>query len=855
MFDADLAIEIPDAPPKLVSELKRTRRLAFDLETKAPEGMRDTEAKNPRIAIPTLYSITCGEYKGVFRAGPAAERITRALFECPWLRIGIHNTLYDVIVLHSQGIVPEHTIRAQIIDIMVFQFLLDEEQEKGLKEMAKAHLRVSMKTYKEVTQENSLVIAIDELTAEVVEWNKKIKRFPKERPWPGFDGLRTRNKTATKNDIKAVKDARWPGTPSPTSGRAIYTPEERAEREQFQEKNDLLLDLHFGPLAHEAFEEWVTVTHLIPLQDRIDALRLELEKQFLQYAQDDTAYDYKLWTKLEPIVRNGSKVNPPLGYWLDVEMAVREITTRASCRGLPIDVPRLQRLGTILDPLIEEFKAEIKNLSAGFVPPSGEEFNPASTIQLRTLLFDVLNVTPPEFRRSPDGRVLPKFTPGGQKTIEELEKKGVFPDLRFPDSLTPEVRACLACDSEVLERIDHPIGMAILNMRVVEKLKGTYVEGAVARVLANGRGRMCGIFNSIGTDTGRHSSSDPNLQNIPSRKKPENYDERVLGLGPTIREAFIAEEGYDLIVADQSQVELRLIADDTCDPTMLSIYREGVEVDGVFHYTGDIHARTATQLNIPRKSAKGVNFGFLYGMYPTRFARQQRLFIPGTKSYDIERATDWRNRYFETYSYIQAAQEDYTQKWFDGVTNYLMVSGRLRHFPKDGNVAGGKILNAKIQGSSADIIKLNMAIIDRYVCPIVPSLELLFQVHDELGYQALKSESALAAMLVKFVMEFAWFAWLKVPILASAKICRNWAAKDDDDVPEVGVYYACIDEQHRTFTADTWSEYRAMEKSRAKITAKGATAMLSRAQFAECLRLLDPEKIKAEMRIPATPIK
>ncbi len=848
--------DIPGIPEKFSAELRRTQRVNLDLETRAPDGHPEKDAKNPRLAIPTLYSFTCGTYCGVFPPGDAAERVTRAILRCPFMFVATHNNLYDIIVLHERGIVRESEIRAQLIDVMVYQFLIDEEAEKGLKEMAWFYFKKQMLTYKEVTKTHAAALRIEAIDAEIAEWLKKIARFPKERPWPEFDSPGTKVRSKTSKMIDEVADARWPGKRNPETGRRSFSAEEREAREAFTSAHALRLEMAFGELAHLTFTSWAETEKIQPLREEREQKQEELRRAFLKYAQDDTIYDAKLWNKLEPIVRRGTKQNPPLDYWVDIEMAVRHISTLASCRGLPIDVARLQRLGTVLDPLIEEFDADVKNLSSGYAPKNGKEFNPNSTEQLRELLFDMLKLDPPMIRRAPDGRELPKFTPGGQKLIDQMEKeRRAFPDLRDMKTITPEVRACLCSDSEVLERLTHPIAMAILNRRSLEKLKGTYVESAVARVLAEGGGRLRGIFNSIGTVTGRFSSSEPNLQNIPSRKKPDFYDERVLGLGPTIREAFVCEAGKDLIVADQSQVELRLIAHYTRDAALLEVYKEGIQIDGVFHYTGDIHARTAKKHGIPRKLAKNVNFGYMYGMRALRFARQVRLFIPGTKTYDVKLSNELRDIFFAEHPEIQAAHEDYEQLWYSDVCNYLMISGRVRHFPKNSYVTGGKILNAKIQGSSADIIKLNLLIIDRYVKPLVPSLELLFQVHDELGYQADKSESRLAATLIKFVMEYAWFPWLIVPILASAKVCRTWAAKDDDDIPEVGVYYACVAGEHKTFTEQTWHEYRAAEKAKLPITAKGATAMLSGADYAECVRLLDPDKIRKELRLPDQPIE
>jgi DNA polymerase I-like protein with 3'-5' exonuclease and polymerase domains len=771
----------------------------------------------------------------------------------PELKVLVHNTLYDVVILHEREIVPEHMLRAQLLDTMVLQFLIDEEQPKDLKDMVLRFLYYRMRTYKEVTDDHPASVRIREIDGKIAGYLSAIDAFERRRPWPGFDGDRIKVKSDVMKGIKAHMAATWPGTPT-ANNRRIYTPEERAARAAYEAEQTALVEKHFGYNTRLEFMAWVHETQLPVLEAEKTKLQADLVASFTEYAKDDGRQMVKLWAKLEPLVRKGHKNNPPLDYWLDIELAVREVTTRSSCRGLPIDIGVLQDLGKVLDPLIDEFDAEIKNMARGFTAKDGSEFNPNSADQLRTLLFEVLGCSPPTFRRTPDGRTLPKFTPEGNKLVQEMEEKGTFIDLRYPETLTPNFRAFLSGDAEVLERIDHPIGLAILNYRTVRKLRDTYVTAGIDRVQLRGNGRIAGILNSIGAGTGRHTSSGPNLQNIPSRKKPEFYDDRVLGLGPEIRKAFVAEKGKKLIVADQSQIELRLIAEECAEPTLLAIYREGIEIDGVFFYTGDVHTRTATQLNIPRKLAKNVNFGFNYGMGPPKFARQIRLYIPGTKEYDIAKAAAWRDGFFNTYPMVLARIDDLDFAWkVEKIRDFRMVSGRLRHF-NDNWARGGKILNSKIQGSSADIIKLNMVIIDRYVRPLVPSLELLFQVHDELGYQADESEAAFAAEIIKFVMEYSWFSWLSVPILASAKVCDNWSAKDDDDVPEVGLYYACVDGHHRVFSQQTWSEFRTLEKQKAKITAKCATAMLSSEQVRRCTDALDPMRIKRELRLPTEPI-
>jgi DNA polymerase I-like protein with 3'-5' exonuclease and polymerase domains len=179
------------------------------------------------------------------------------------------------------------------------------------------------------------------------------------------------------------------------------------------------------------------------------------------------------------------------------------------------------------------------------------------------------------------------------------------------------------------------------------------------------------------------------LQNVPSRSKPQEYDERIQQLGPRIRKMFVAPpadefapEGYDLIVIDLSQLELRLGAHFTKDPTLLSVYRKQVEMGGTIFYIGDIHAETANRMEVPRKLAKNLNFGLMYGMSPKSFARYAQLYYPGTKTYDVDSAEVYVVGFRRTYAGVFNYHEKLRRAWNEGRRSYLMISGRYRHFPK-----------------------------------------------------------------------------------------------------------------------------------------------------------------------------
>lgn len=325
------------------------------------------------------------------------------------------------------------------------------------------------------------------------------------------------------------------------------------------------------------------------------------------------------------------------------------------------------------------------------------------------------------------------------------------------------------------------------------------------------------------------------LQNVPSRSKPQEYDERIQQLGPRIRNMFVAPpadefapEGYDLIVIDLSQLELRLGAQFTKDPTLQDVYKRKIVVDGMTFYVGDIHAETAKRMGVPRKLAKNLNFGLMYGMSPNSFARYAKLYLPGTKTYDTRGAEKYVRSFRNTYAGVFNYHEKLRRRWNEGKRAYIMISGRYRHFPKWARVSPGTIYNSKIQGSAADVMKVQLWAIDKWIMPNIEfeGLWPLIQVHDEFIFQVPKRNSQKSAVALKYVMEYPFFV-TDVPLLASAKVCQNWAAKDDDKVPETGTFYARIDGKDRTFRPNQWKSFLAVEK---KASQKSCVAMLTQTQ-------------------------
>lgn len=306
---------------------------------------------------------------------------------------------------------------------------------------------------------------------------------------------------------------------------------------------------------------------------------------------------------------------------------------------------------------------------------------------------------------------------------------------------------------------DHAVVDLVLEYRELSKLKNTYVDALPLQVNPQ-TGRVHTSYNQAGSVTGRIASSDPNLQNIPIRTD----------LGRKVRKAFIAQPGHVLLAVDYSQVELRIVAHMSNDQTMLSAFQSGQ----------DIHAATAAAIfDVPieqvskeqRNRAKGVNFGLIYGMSAFGLSRYTDI--------TLAEAEDFVKAYFEQFpgvkSYLdgmraQAAEIGYVET----------LLGRRRYFPGLKNQTNRNIrnreereaINAPIQGTAADIMKLAMLAVPVGLEKANLSAKMLLQVHDELVLECPIAELEATADLVCETMENAYS--LKIPLRADARSGPNW---------------------------------------------------------------------------------
>ena len=433
-------------------------------------------------------------------------------------------------------------------------------------------------------------------------------------------------------------------------------------------------------------------------------------KDVYEYAAEDADVTLKLKNKLEAELRKYGAEE----LFYNIEMPLMPVLAEMEMNGVLIDTKSLAETSTVLTKRMEEVEREIYELAGG-------EFNIASPRQVGEVLFDKL-----------------KIVEKAKKT-----KKGQY-----------------VTNEEVLQSLKgkHKIVGAILEHRGLKKLLGTYID-ALPKLINSRTGHIHTSFNQATTATGRLSSSDPNLQNIPVRGEE----------GKEIRKAFIPEPGCLFFSADYSQIELRVMAHLSDDENMIEAFREG----------HDIHAATAAKIykeemeNVSRDQrtkAKRANFGIIYGI--TIFGLADRLEI------SREEARQLIDGYFETFpkvkEYMEKAKEEARSK------GYVETLFHRRRYLADINSANGTVrgfaernaINAPIQGTAADIIKVAMVRIHRRFKSENIRSKMILQVHDELNFSVYPDEKEKVERIVLEEMQNAFP--MEVPLVADCGWGNNW---------------------------------------------------------------------------------
>ena len=483
---------------------------------------------------------------------------------------------------------------------------------------------------------------------------------------------------------------------------AVYILNSTSNAYSLEEISRQFLDLDITEYStHEEKEEQTS------LFDMLDQAPQEEKKADYKNA----LYAYVIGSSKDKIIEELKNIGS-LELFIDIEMPVAEILAEMQIEGVYLDQKELLKYGETLKKHIEELRIDIYKLA-------DEEFNINSTKQLGVILFEKLQLTPSKKTKS-----------GYSTDVDALEKlKG-----------------------------DHPIIEKILEYRQLAKLNSTYVEGMIPFINTK-TGRVHTFFHQTITATGRLSSTEPNLQNIPTRTE----------LGKKLRKVFKAEDGKIFLDADYSQVELRVLAHMSNDETMIEAFNSGA----------DIHTISASQVfKVPveevskqlRSKAKAVNFGIVYGISEFGLAEQ----------IDIKRneAKQYIEQYLETYhgikTFMSDVVEDAKRKGYVST-----IFGRRRCIPElsSNNYMVRKFgdrvaMNTPIQGTAADIMKIAMIKVYNELKQRGLKSKIVLQIHDELLLEVVLEEKEEVAKLLKESMESA--ATLKVPLLVEVEEGKNW---------------------------------------------------------------------------------
>jgi DNA polymerase-1 len=467
------------------------------------------------------------------------------------------------------------------------------------------------------------------------------------------------------------------------------------------ERNNYALD----SLAGFHFDhDCLSYRAIVPKGATFDQVDLETATR---YSAEDADLSFRLKLHLEERLEKAGAAE----LFRNLEMPLLPILAEMEGVGIKIEPRSLREYGVELSKELEKTEKETCRLV-------GHKFNLASTRQLQDVLFVERKLTP-----------------------IKKNKTGYSTDMGVLEELARE----------------DPVPGLVLRHRTLSKLKSTYVDTLAGQ--ADKNGRLHTNFVQTGTATGRLSSREPNLQNIPIR------DEE----GRRIREAFIAAPGNLLISADYSQIELVVLAHLSRDENLIAAFTEGK----------DVHARTASLIfGVPenevagdqRRIAKTINFGVMYGMSAFRLAGE--LNISRTE------ATAFISAYFKTYSGIRRYIDDLIKKTEE--TGYAStISGRRRYIPainsrnKTEKAAAERVaVNTPIQGSAADIVKTAMLSLDKRLAAEKSPARLLLQVHDELILECPRDQAKATAQMVREVMESA--AKLTVPLRVSVETGKRW---------------------------------------------------------------------------------
>lgn len=464
-------------------------------------------------------------------------------------------------------------------------------------------------------------------------------------------------------------------------------------------------NLIFNELGHE----------MIPISDLIGKGKQQLTldqvktEKVCEYSCEDADFTYRLYEILKPKLKENNLEK----LFHEIEMPQVKILADMERVGVKIDTKLLKNFSKKLKKQLDEIEKQIYDLA-------GMDFNIKSPVQLKEILFDKLQIS----------------TEGVKK-----------------------IKSGYSTAADVLELLKdkHEIIPLIMQHRELAKLKSTYVDALPK--LVNKDDRIHTSYNQTVTATGRLSSSDPNLQNIPIKTE----------LGQTIRKAFIPKKGFKILSADYSQIELRITASVSEDKKMISYFKEGK----------DIHTATAADINDVkleevtkemRRKAKEINFGIIYGMGPQGLAQRTGI--------TFNEAREFIDKYFATFPNIkkyidstiaQTEKDGFVKTLFDRVRPLPEINSGIAVIR---NSAQRMAVNAPIQGTAADILKIAMIKVHADLKKVSPESNIILQVHDEIDLEVPEKDINKVAKFLTETMELKNI--LKVPIVVNVEFGDNW---------------------------------------------------------------------------------
>jgi len=440
----------------------------------------------------------------------------------------------------------------------------------------------------------------------------------------------------------------------------------------------------------------------------------ELGKELAESGKDIELKKINFIWELKKALEPKLKKADVLKLFNEVEMPLIPVLAEMERNGVKVNTSFLKKMAARVD-------GDLKKITKKIYKLAGEEFNINSPQQLKEILFERLQIPTEGIRRGKTGL---------STAASELEKL----------------------------RGEHPIIKLIFDHRELAKLKSTYID-ALPKLVSKETGRVHTSFNQTVTATGRLSSSSPNLQNIPIRKE----------LGREIRKAFVAEPGNELIAADYSQIELRIVAALAGDKKMIKAFEAGK----------DIHTATAAAIwNIPedrvdkdmRRAAKAINFGVIYGQGPHGLAQSADI--------TFMEAKDFIEKYFLAYADVKEYL-DRTKALAHKFGYVETIFGRRRYLPDiKSNIqqvcaaAERMAINMPVQGTAADIMKMAMICVHQGLPKVSKAAKMILQVHDELVFEVPEKDIKKVGEFVKEEMENIYK--LKVPIIVDVEVGKNW---------------------------------------------------------------------------------